>query len=192
MHVKASYAIRDSYYARWQKANLTVLGYFNGWELGQQMTDYPPAAGSCPSALHAGRSTGVAPRGPLHGGVADLFYTDVRSILMVLLAFQRPALKTSFTWDRNRLFDEDLAELLADTCKESNEATVTSVRGRGSSKLRPIGMTTTSMQMIASRKFRFAPAHSLQVAEGLYTKGEQSVPHNGLTLALTESSSISI
>ena len=25
-----------------------------------------------------------APRGPLHGGVADLFYTDVRSILMVL------------------------------------------------------------------------------------------------------------
>ena len=30
-----------------------------------------------------------APRGPLHGGVADLFNTDVRSILMVLLAFQR-------------------------------------------------------------------------------------------------------
>ena len=36
-----------------------------------------------------------APRGLLHGccstrGIADLFYTDVRSILMVLLAFQRP------------------------------------------------------------------------------------------------------
>ena len=47
-----------------------------------------------PSALHegplyAGRSTRaapreVAPRGPLHGGVADLFNTDLRSILMVL------------------------------------------------------------------------------------------------------------
>ena len=35
-------------------------------------------------SLHEGRSTGVAPRGPLHGGVADLFYIDVRSILMVL------------------------------------------------------------------------------------------------------------
>ena len=43
--------------------------------------------------LHEGRSTGVAPRGLLHEGrstraaprgVADLFYTDVRSILMVL------------------------------------------------------------------------------------------------------------
>ena len=36
--------------------------------------------------LHAGHSTRVAPRGLLH---ADLFNTDVRSILMVLLAFQR-------------------------------------------------------------------------------------------------------
>ena len=44
-----------------------------------------------PSALHAeGCSTGVAPRGgPLHGGVADLCYTDVRSILiLVLLGFK--------------------------------------------------------------------------------------------------------
>ena len=31
-----------------------------------------------------------APRGPLHGGVADFFHTDVRSILiLVLWAFQR-------------------------------------------------------------------------------------------------------
>ena len=29
------------------------------------------------SVLHAGRSTGVVPRGPLHGGVADLLNTDV-------------------------------------------------------------------------------------------------------------------
>lgn len=37
-------------------------------------------------------------------------------------------------------------------------------------------MTTTSMQMIASRKFQFAPAHSLAVAEGLYQKGLLSYP----------------
>ena len=43
------------------------------------------STGAAPrGSLHEGRSTGVAPRGPLHGGVADLFYTDVRSILMVL------------------------------------------------------------------------------------------------------------
>ena len=42
---------------------------------------------SRPVPLHGGRSTGVAPRGTLHGGVADIFYTDMRSILMVLLAF---------------------------------------------------------------------------------------------------------
>ena len=38
-------------------------------------------------------STRAAPRGPIYagrstGGIADLFYTDVRSILMVLLAFK--------------------------------------------------------------------------------------------------------
>lgn len=39
VHVHSSYSIRDAYYAKWQAANLTVLGYFNGFELGQQMTD---------------------------------------------------------------------------------------------------------------------------------------------------------
>ena len=44
-------------------------------------------------SLHEGRSTGVAPRGPLHGGrstggVADLFHTDLRSILMILWHFK--------------------------------------------------------------------------------------------------------
>ena len=37
------------------------------------------------SVLHADRSTEVTPQGVLHGEVADIFYTDVRSILMVLL-----------------------------------------------------------------------------------------------------------
>ena len=27
---------------------IKVLGYFNGWELGQEMKDYPPTPGSCP------------------------------------------------------------------------------------------------------------------------------------------------
>ena len=44
--------------------------------------------------LHGGHSTtGVASRGPLDGGVADLFYTDVRSILTVLWCIQRPRIK---------------------------------------------------------------------------------------------------
>lgn len=50
MHVHASYAIRDGYYKNWSDANVTVLGYFNGWELGQNMNDpYPPDPASCPS-----------------------------------------------------------------------------------------------------------------------------------------------
>ena len=32
-----------------------------------------PASAAPRGSLHEGRSTGVAPQGPLHGGVADLF-----------------------------------------------------------------------------------------------------------------------
>lgn len=31
VHVKSSYAIREAYLKHWADANLTVLGYFNGW-----------------------------------------------------------------------------------------------------------------------------------------------------------------
>ena len=50
----------------------------------------------CRSMLHAGRSTGGLQtlRGPLHGGVADLFYNDVRSILMVLRYISKVLLET--------------------------------------------------------------------------------------------------
>ena len=65
-------------------------------------------------ALHAGRSTRAAPRGSLHGvcstraaprgGVADLFYTDARSILMVLLAFKgRHLMQAGITYSLVRM-----------------------------------------------------------------------------------------
>ena len=50
-------------------------------------------------ALHEGRSTGGAPRGPLHGEVADLFYTDVRSILMVLWCILKVRGKQALQWN---------------------------------------------------------------------------------------------
>ena len=54
VHVKASYAIREAYYKKWSEANVSVLGYFNGWELGQNMKEYPPK--NCPSASELWRS----------------------------------------------------------------------------------------------------------------------------------------
>ena len=61
-------------------------------------------------SLHAGRSTRAAPRGPLHEsrstrGSQIFFYTDVRSILMVLLAFKGQALmaQSSTTSNHNHI-----------------------------------------------------------------------------------------
>ena len=41
---------------------------------------------------------------------------------------------------------------------------------------RPIGLTTTAMQQIASRKFRISPANALKIAETLYQQGLLSYP----------------
>ena len=37
VHIQSSYALREAALKTWADANLTVLGYFNGWELGQEM-----------------------------------------------------------------------------------------------------------------------------------------------------------
>ena len=56
-----------------------ALGMSLAWYVGRSTWAAPRGP------LHGGRSTGVAPQGALHAGVADLFfYSDVRSILMVL------------------------------------------------------------------------------------------------------------
>ena len=62
--------------------------------------------------LHEVCSTRVAIRGPLHGGVADLFYTDVRSILMILWDFKGASAKeqqkaAASIWDRLAVSDID-------------------------------------------------------------------------------------
>ena len=74
-----------------------LLGDPRRWVINEMSADARDATFECVAdyklpphlaAEHYGiRSTVVyvgAPRGPLHAGVADHFYTDVRSILMVL------------------------------------------------------------------------------------------------------------
>lgn len=76
--------------------------------------------------------------------------------------------KVQFNWARIRIFDELLTSLLTERCVAARTATVTRVVGRETSRRRPIGLTTTALQQIASRKYRLSPADTLATAEKLY------------------------
>jgi hypothetical protein len=84
----------------------------------------------------------------------------------------------NFLWSRHRLFDEGLTQALLDRClaAASPRATVTRVTARDSHRKRPVGLNTTELQKIASRKFRMDPQKCLQVAESLYNKQILSYP----------------
>eukprot|EP00045_Choanoeca_perplexa_P016767 m.230644 g.230644 ORF g.230644 m.230644 type:complete len:1080 (+) comp17354_c0_seq4:65-3304(+) len=81
-----------------------------------------------------------------------------------------------FSWQRGRLFDELLTNIYADMCRDAGQARVTRVIAKPRSKYRPVGLTTTEMQKIASRRYRISPADALAAAEKLYQKGIVSYP----------------
>eukprot|EP00035_Acanthoeca_spectabilis_P009074 m.162373 g.162373 ORF g.162373 m.162373 type:complete len:499 (+) comp14603_c1_seq1:19-1515(+) len=83
-----------------------------------------------------------------------------------------------FQWERYRLFDGNVTQLLLDRCLSgpSPRATVTSVTAADRQRWRPAGLNTTELQMIASRKFRMDPQRCLNVAEKLYNRQILSYP----------------
>jgi DNA topoisomerase-3 len=82
----------------------------------------------------------------------------------------------SFEWGRHRVFDHQICVVLCEMMVDNPMATVTSVRAQQRSRFRPVGLTTTEMQKIASRRFRMSPADALATAEKLYQRGLLSYP----------------
>jgi DNA topoisomerase-3 len=86
--------------------------------------------------------------------------------------------QVDFLWERYRLFDGDVTERLLDMCvaAASPQATVTKVTAADRQRWRPVGLNTTELQMIASRKHRMDPQKCLTLAETLYNRQILSYP----------------
>lgn len=91
------------------------------------------------------------------------------------VTYRKDDVVVEFQWQRQRLFDHLLCILLCELCVDSPTATVTSVRGSERTKKRPVGLTTTELQKMASRRFRLSPADTLEIAEGLYQVSQWSL-----------------
>uniref|UniRef100_F6WDL0 DNA topoisomerase n=2 Tax=Ciona intestinalis TaxID=7719 RepID=F6WDL0_CIOIN len=84
---------------------------------------------------------------------------------------------STFSWKRNRLFNELACRVLYANCMEPPVvATVTNVSSRPRSKWRPVAMETVELEKLASRKLRINAKETMKIAETLYTQGYISYP----------------
>ncbi|BGP16682.1 DNA topoisomerase [Rhodosporidiobolus nylandii] len=92
------------------------------------------------------------------------------------VALRRENSTTSFSWQRGRLFDHDVAQALFDICEAEGEATVLSQQTKPTQKWKPLPLTTVELQKSGSRLLRMTPKRILETAEALYQRGILSYP----------------
>uniref|UniRef100_H2Z236 DNA topoisomerase n=1 Tax=Ciona savignyi TaxID=51511 RepID=H2Z236_CIOSA len=83
---------------------------------------------------------------------------------------------STFSWKRNRLFNELACQVLYANCETPVVATVTNVSSRPRSRWRPLAMDTVELEKLASRKLRINAKETMKIAESLYTQGYISYP----------------
>lgn len=84
-------------------------------------------------------------------------------------------------WERNKLFDVDVAEMFRKLIVEDAVVEVTGVSEKQESKSRPSGLNTVNLLKVASSALGFGPHLAMQLAERLYTQGFISYPRTEST-----------
>ena len=82
----------------------------------------------------------------------------------------------TFLWDRQRLFNKQMAMLLFEHCRDAKTAEVTRITRKPTRKFKPYPLTTVELQKAGSRLLKLAPKRVLDIAESLYQKGFLSYP----------------
>ncbi|KAL6185655.1 hypothetical protein ACLB2K_041785 [Fragaria x ananassa] len=84
-------------------------------------------------------------------------------------------------WERNKLFDVDVAVMFQKLVMDDGIAEVTEISEKQESKGRPSGLNTVNLLKVASSALGFGPQMAMQVAERLYTQGFISYPRTEST-----------
>ncbi|XP_053608137.1 DNA topoisomerase 3-alpha [Plodia interpunctella] len=85
-------------------------------------------------------------------------------------------LSVDFSWERQRLFDQEACQVLHDICIETSQARVCEVKTKPKSKWRPLPLDTVELEKLASRKLKINAKETMRIAEKLYTQGFISYP----------------
>lgn len=81
-----------------------------------------------------------------------------------------------FLWQRGKLFDLEIVEMLKDACDDARKAKVITVAKKQVKKYRPQPLNTIEATKLISRKLRISPDQTMKIMEQLYTKGYLSYP----------------
>ncbi|KAK1389826.1 DNA topoisomerase [Heracleum sosnowskyi] len=84
-------------------------------------------------------------------------------------------------WERNRLFDADVAEMFRGLIVDDGLIEVTGISEKQETKVRPSGLNTVNLLKVASSSLGFGPQLAMQLAERLYTQGFISYPRTEST-----------
>lgn len=89
-----------------------------------------------------------------------------------------PPKPTSFTWDRERLYEKDYVTACFNMSKalSNGQVTIKKVKKDRKTKTKPLPLTTVKMQKIGTSKLRMNSHQIMSIAEKLYTKGYISYP----------------
>ncbi|KAG5531444.1 hypothetical protein RHGRI_026156 [Rhododendron griersonianum] len=84
-------------------------------------------------------------------------------------------------WERNKLFDSNVAEMFQKLIMEDGVVEVTGISEKQESKTRPSGLNTVNLLKVASSALGIGPQLAMQLAERLYTQGFISYPRTEST-----------
>ncbi|KAI4310696.1 hypothetical protein MLD38_035652 [Melastoma candidum] len=84
-------------------------------------------------------------------------------------------------WERQRLFDMDVAMMFQKLVQGDSSLKVTEISERKESKARPVGLNTVNLLKVASSALGFGPQMAMQLAERLYIQGFISYPRTEST-----------
>ena len=84
-------------------------------------------------------------------------------------------------WQRGRIFDQGVANMLHGKIKNIKSAAVQSVSKKAKAKQRPVALNTVELLRVCSAKLGIGPAQAMVSAERLYTQGYISYPRTETT-----------
>uniref|UniRef100_A0A7I4Y9H7 DNA topoisomerase n=1 Tax=Haemonchus contortus TaxID=6289 RepID=A0A7I4Y9H7_HAECO len=100
----------------------------------------------------------------------------VETFWKLVVEHKREDKKAEFTWDRVRLFDQDIVQILYDDCMEARAAKIETVTSKPKTNYRPQPLDTVQLEKLAVRKLRMSAKQAMDIAEKLYNKGYISYP----------------
>ncbi|XP_046401854.1 DNA topoisomerase 3-alpha isoform X2 [Ischnura elegans] len=85
-------------------------------------------------------------------------------------------LSVDFSWERVRLMDKPICEMLFEICEECGVAKVEKVQSKPKSNWRPVPLDTVELEKLSSKKLKINAKETMKIAEKLYVQGFISYP----------------